>query len=36
MKREAEGGKVMSDVAAVTVVVAIVMLTLVNVFIAVR
>jgi hypothetical protein len=35
-KREAEGGKVMSDVATVAVVVAIVILTLVNVFIAVR
>jgi len=36
VKREAEGGKVMSDVATVAVVVAIAILTLVNVFIAVR
>lgn len=35
-ERGAEGGKVMSDVATVAVVVAIVILTLVNVFIAVR
>lgn len=36
MKRGSEEGKVMSDVATVAVVVAIVILTLVNVFITVR